>query len=90
MKNWDTNVQQEIQREIVQFLDKIKGPGKIIERFESPQFRRDPMQKDRIFLDIHITPFFPAKTFVIGLSGEDGLDAETARRKDFSGVVTQK
>ncbi|RIV25431.1 type VI secretion system contractile sheath protein TssC [Fibrisoma montanum] len=90
MENWNTTVQQEIQREIVQFLDKIKGPGKIIERFEAPQFRRDPTQKDRIYLDIHITPFFPAKTFVIGLTGEDGRDPETGRRKDFSGEVTQK
>lgn len=84
MENWNPKVEQEIQREIVQFLDKIKGPGKIIEKFEAPQFKRDPTQKDRIFLDIHITPFFPAKTFVIGLTGEDGRDPETGRRKDFT------
>ncbi len=90
MENWSGKVEQEIQREIVQFLDKIKGPGKIIDKFEAPQFRRDPTQKDRIYLDIHITPFFPAKTFVIGLTGEDGRDPETGRRKEFSGEVSQK
>ncbi|GAB3709612.1 DUF5458 family protein [Spirosoma flavus] len=88
-ENWNSQVQQEIQREIVQFLDKIKGPGKIIEKFEVPQFRRDPFQKDRIYLDIHITPFFPAKTFVIGLTGEDGRDPETGKRGDFTGGVSQ-
>ena len=90
MENWSGKVENEIQREIIQFLDKIKGPGKIIEKFEAPQFKRDPYQKDRIYLDIHITPFFPAKTFVIGLTGEDGRDPDTGRRGDFSGGVTQK
>ncbi len=90
MENWDPKVQNDIQKEIVQFLDKIKGPGKIIEKFEAPQFRRDPNQKDRIYLDIHITPFFPAKTFVIGLTGEDGRDPETGRRGEFTGGISQK
>ena len=90
MENWNGKVEQQIQDEIVQFLDKIKGPGKIIEKFEAPQFKRDPTQKDRIYLDIHITPFFPAKTFVIGLTGEDGQDPNTGRRKDFTGGVSQK
>ena len=90
MENWNGKVEQQIQDEIVQFLDKIKGPGKIIEKFEAPQFKRDPTQKDRIYLDIHITPFFPAKTFVIGLTGEDGRDPDTGRRKDFTGGVSQK
>ncbi|WP_288427513.1 type VI secretion system contractile sheath protein TssC [uncultured Spirosoma sp.] len=90
MENWSGKVEQQIQDEIVQFLDKIKGPGKIIEKFEAPQFKRDPYQKDKIYLDIHITPFFPAKTFVIGLTGEDGKDPDTGRRKDFTGGVSQK
>lgn len=90
MENWNGKVEQQIQDEIVQFLDKIKGPGKIIEKFEAPQFKRDPTQKDRIFLDIHITPFFPAKTFVINLTGEDGRDPDTGRRNDFTGGVSQK
>ncbi|CCH54944.1 hypothetical protein BN8_04166 [Fibrisoma limi BUZ 3] len=90
MENWSGKVEKEITEEIIQFLDQIKGPGKIIERFEAPQFRQDPIQKDRIFVDINITPFFPAKTFVIGLHGERGRDESTGRRGDFKGDVSQR
>ena len=90
MENWSGAVQKEIAEEIIEFLDQIKGPGKIIERFEAPQFRQDPIQKDRIFLDINITPFFPAKTFIIGLHGERGRDEGTGRRGEFKGDVNQK
>jgi hypothetical protein len=41
------------------------------------RFERDPNQKDRIFLDIHMTPFFPAKSFVIKLDGTKGEDENT-------------
>ena len=90
MENWSGKIEREITEEIIQFLDQIKGPGKIIERFEAPQFRQDPVQKDRIFVDINITPFFPAKTFVIGLHGERGRDENTGRRGDFKGDVAQR
>ncbi|GAB4002317.1 DUF5458 family protein [Spirosoma daeguense] len=90
MENWSGKVEREITEEIIQFLDQIKGPGKIIERFEAPQFRQDPIQKDRIFVDINITPFFPAKTFIIGLHGERGRNENTGRRDDFKGDVAQR
>ena len=83
MENWSGKVEKQLTDEIVTFLDKIKGPGRIIDRFEPPKFRQDPTQLDRIFVDINITPFFPAKTFVIGLHGEKGRNEETGRRDDF-------
>ena len=79
MENWSGKVEKELTDEIVQFLDKIRGPGKIIDKFEAPKFRQDPSQLDRIFVDINITPFFPAKTFIVNLTGERGRDDETGR-----------
>ena len=38
------------------------------------RFERDEKQKDRILLDIHIVPYFPAKSFVIKLDGHKGED----------------
>jgi hypothetical protein len=35
---------------------------------------QDKIQKDRINIDIHIKPFFPAKSFVIELHGRKGED----------------
>ena len=40
------------------------------------RFERNDEQKDQIFLDIHITPFFPAKSFLVKLDGYKGDDGE--------------
>lgn len=39
---------------------------------------QEPNQKDRVLLDIHITPYFPAKSFVIQLAGHKGDNPEDA------------
>jgi hypothetical protein len=64
--------------QIVKFLDGVTGPGKLIENFAILRFEQDPQQKDRIHLDIHLKPYFPAKTFLIKLEGQKGEDAEKA------------
>ena len=89
MENWSGKVEKELTDEIVQFLDKIKGPGRIIDKFDPPKFRQDPTQLDRIFVDLNITPFFPAKTFIVNLTGERGRDEDTGRRKDFQSQMRQ-
>ena len=35
-------------------------------------------QKDRVFLDIHMTPYFPAKNYVFKLDGQKGDDPDSA------------
>ena len=62
-------------------LDSIKGADKLIEKFRVIRFERDENQKDRIHLDINITPYFPAKSFMLkldGHKGDDGTNWETA------------
>ncbi|RPD44693.1 type VI secretion system contractile sheath protein TssC [Hymenobacter sediminis] len=73
-ENWDHNMRMDIQSQVVRFLDGIAGPGKLIEKFSIKKFERDPNQKDRILLDIHMVPYFPAKTFLVSLDGTKGDD----------------
>lgn len=79
-ENFNVKTKQEIQGQIIRFLDSITGPGKLIEKFSIKRFEQDRIQKDRIYLDIHMTPYFPAKSFMIkmdGQKGDDGNDWDT-------------
>jgi hypothetical protein len=79
-ENFTAVTRKEIMGQIVRFLDAITGPGKLIENFEIRKFEQDPVQKDRIHLDIHMKPYFPAKNFLIkmdGHKGDDGNEWET-------------
>lgn len=77
-ENFNAKTQREIRAQIVKFLDGICGPGKLIEKFKILRFEQDPNQKDRIFLDIHMTPYFPAKNYVFKLDGQKGDDPDSA------------
>jgi len=71
-ENWTTLTERDLRDQITRFLDEIKGPDKLIEKFRIQRLEQDPKQKDRIYLDIHISPYFPAKSFVIKLDGRKG------------------
>ena len=77
-ENFNVNTRMDLQKQIVKFLDSITGPGKLIEKFKIIRFEQDPKQKDRIYLDIHMTPYFPAKNFLIKLDGQKGDDPDSA------------
>ncbi|MDR2805006.1 MAG: DUF5458 family protein [Dysgonamonadaceae bacterium] len=71
-ENWSGKTERDLRGQIIRFLDSVQGPDRLIEKFKIHRFERDPDQKDRIFLDIFITPYFPAKSFVIKLDGTKG------------------
>lgn len=73
-ENWNSKTERDLRIQIIKFLDGIQGADRLIEKFKITRFERDPKQKDRIYLDLHITPFFPAKSFVIKLDGTKGDD----------------
>lgn len=77
-ENFNSKTQREIREQIVKFLDNVTGPGKLIEKFKILRFEQDPNQKDRIFLDIHMSPYFPAKNYVFKLDGQKGDDPDSA------------
>jgi len=74
-EKFNVNSRREQQSLIIRFLDSITGPNKLIEKYRIQRFEKDSGQKDRIYLDIHVTPFFPAKTFLIKMSGQKGDDS---------------
>ncbi len=73
--NWTTKVEKDLKMEIGRYLNSIKGYDKIIESFQIMRLSQDKETK-RIYLDIHITPFFPAKNFLLKLGGTKGDTAE--------------
>jgi hypothetical protein len=76
-ENFNSNTKKDLMDQIVRFLDNITGPSKLIENFAIKRFEQDPIQKDRIHLDIHLKPYFPAKNFLIKLEGQKGDDGKT-------------
>ncbi|MFV0531935.1 MAG: DUF5458 family protein [Flavobacteriales bacterium] len=73
-ENWNSRNEDDLRKQIVSFLDNIKGPDKLIEKFKIVRFEQDPVNKDRVWLDIRMTPYFPTKSFVIKLDGHKGDD----------------
>ncbi len=80
-ENFNSSTKKNIRQQIVKFLDEISGPNNLIQKFKILRFEQDPNQKDRIFLDIHISPYFPSKTFVMKLDGQKGDDPDSAEWK---------
>lgn len=85
-ENFNSTVKEELKSQIAKFLSNNTGPGKLIEDFKLLRLDRDPQQRDKINLDIHITPYFPAKTFLISLTGKKGEQPNTA---SWDGAVKQ-
>lgn len=73
-ENWSAKNEDDLRRQIVTFLDGIKGADKLIEKFKIVRFEQDKVNKDRVWLDIRLTPYFPTKSFVIKLDGHKGDD----------------
>jgi hypothetical protein len=83
-ENWTAKTESDLRGQIVRYLDSIKGPDNLIERFKIMRFEQDGQQKDRIWLDIHITPYFPAKSFVIKMDGHKGDDATAEWNTEYA------
>ena len=77
-ENFSSKTEDDLRRQIVKFLDSIQGPTRLIEKFKVIRIQQDKKQKDRVWLDIHITPYFPSKSFVIQLEGRKGGGEEEA------------
>lgn len=81
-ENWSSKSEKDLRQEMIHFLDSIKGPDRLIEKYSIERFERDPQKKDRIYLDINMIPFFPAKEFVVKLDGTKG-DEETTWNSEY-------
>jgi hypothetical protein len=81
-ENYDMETFQDIKKQLVKFLDGITdagkgGPNVLLEKYVISKFERDPRQKDRVYLNLTLSPKFAMKNFVIsmdGLKGDDGTE----------------
>lgn len=69
--NWNSQVKQELQQAVHDFLSDYKGPGKLIENYNLKGINQDPKTKD-ISIQVELKPFFAAKNFFIELTGHNG------------------
>ncbi|HTG57395.1 MAG TPA: hypothetical protein VL943_14055 [Niabella sp.] len=76
-ENFNANIRKELMGQVVKFLDGVSGNGKLIEDFSIRRFEQDAEQKDKIHLDIHLKPYFPAKNFMIKMEGKKGEDGHS-------------
>ncbi|WP_225000333.1 DUF5458 family protein [Cesiribacter sp. SM1] len=73
--NWTPVVERDLRKEISKYLESIRGSDKIIQDYNLMRLEQDPDTK-KIFIDMHITPFFPAKNFMLKMGGTKGDTAE--------------
>lgn len=73
-ENFNAQTRKDLMGQIIRFLDSITGPDKLIENFSIKRFEQDPVQKDKVHIDIHMKPYFPAKNFLIKMEGQKGDD----------------
>lgn len=71
--NISTNAQMDIHKEVAKFFFNCQKSG-ILEKYGKVDIKRDPKEKDRVWVKVHATPFFPARNFVINLEGKSGDD----------------
>ncbi len=84
-ENWNSRTSQDLRTQLVKYLDSIKGPGRLIQDYKITRFEQDPNQKDRVYLDIHLSPFFHTKSFIIkfdGTKGDDGNNWNVEYQQD--------
>lgn len=72
--NWDTESEKNMRRQIVTFLDSIKGPKELIDKFQIIRFEQDKQHPDRVHLEFRMVPFYPSKSFIIKMTGTKGDD----------------
>lgn len=73
--NWTPVVERDLRKEVSKYLESIRGSDKIIQDYNLMRLEQDPETK-KIFIDMHITPFFPAKNFMLKMGGTKGDSAE--------------
>jgi hypothetical protein len=76
-ENLNAKTRMDIHKQIITFLDSMTGPGKPMDKFKVLRFEKDPNQRDRIYLDVQMVPYFPAKTFVIKFDVQRGDDPDS-------------
>ncbi|MCC8036120.1 MAG: DUF5458 family protein [Rikenellaceae bacterium] len=73
-ENWNIKTEKDLRKQIVSFLDTVQGPDRLIKEFKLLRLEQDKDNKDRVHLNLYLTPYFPGKSFIIQLDGTKGQD----------------
>ena len=73
-ENWNTKTEKDLRGQIIKFLDSVQGPDRLIKEFKLLRLEQDKTNKDRVHLNLYLTPYFPGKSFIIQLDGTKGDD----------------
>ncbi len=87
-ENWNSKTEKDIRVQIVRFLDSVQGPDRLIKEFKLLRLEQDKEVKDRVHLNLYITPYFPGKSFIIqldGTKGDDFVDWQTKIEQENDG-----
>lgn len=87
-ENWNAKTERDIRIQVVKFLDSIQGPDRLIKEFKLLRLEQDKEVKDRVHMNLYITPYFPGKSFIIqldGTKGDDYVDWVTKVEQDKEG-----
>ena len=66
-ENWSRKKEREIKEQIIDFLESIKGPGKLIETYTEPKIEQ--VDNKDVHVNITLKPFYAARNFNVKLSG---------------------
>jgi len=66
-ENFDEKTLKEFKNQITKYLESKKWDDKIIEKYEIIDLRKE---EDKVFIDINLTPLYPAVQFKINLEAE--------------------
>lgn len=67
-ETFNSKTKKEIIEQIAAFLDSVTGTDKLIGHFNIQRFEQHEWQKDIIYLDIELKPFFPSKNYLLRLN----------------------
>lgn len=86
-ETFNPRTKKEIIEQIAAFLDSVTGTGKLIGHFNIQRFEQHEWQKDIIYLDIELKPFFPSRNYLLRLNGhkkEERHEWQTLYEEDLT------
>ncbi len=71
-ENFDGRTKDNLEAQIVKFLESISGNGRLIKSFSIEQLEQDRQNPDHVHVKINLVPFHAVRTYLLSLSGTRG------------------
>lgn len=79
-ENWRGETEKELTIDIMRFLNTMKGPRRFLLRYGIAHFRKDPWDRNKLSMEVEITPNRLQSAYMIQFTGEAGRDPDTGIR----------